>query len=51
MTALMWITCGLLVASMVVHLALIRVLIVAISRIMKLEIAIDSKADTEAKGG
>ena len=40
----MWIVCGLLALSIVVHVALIQVLIVAISRIMKLEIAVDSKA-------
>jgi hypothetical protein len=49
MTALMWIVCGLLICSMVVHIALVRVLIVAISRIMRLEIAIGSKAETEVK--
>jgi hypothetical protein len=41
MTVLMWIVCGLLALSVLVHAALIQVLIVAIHRIMKLEIAMN----------
>jgi hypothetical protein len=39
---MMYVISGLLFVSIIVHVALIRVLIVVISRIMKLEIAIDS---------
>jgi len=46
MTILMWIVCGLLVLSIIAHIALIQVLIVVISRIMTLEIMVGEENDT-----
>ena len=45
-----WLICSLLLASIVVHVALIRVLIVAISQIMKLQIDVaDAGLQREVK--
>lgn len=49
MNALMWIVCALLFLSIVAHIAMVQVLIVACGRIMKLEIAVASARETEAK--
>jgi hypothetical protein len=47
MNALMWIVCVLLVLSIFAHVAMIQVLIVAVGRIMKLEIAVASAREIE----